>query len=262
MKLLRYIFTIASLTIFVQKSFGTAQIPDFIIYKGDTLSIQANPLEGYFVNHPRPDSIFEKYGNHTTACWRRYIGYWELRNDSLFLLRLQGDSTDFDLSVIFKDRKTDGEIFADWVSFSILNPYGKLMHYEHSDYWSTYEFEREFIFSNGILTGIKHYDNSKSKRSKFTDNLVMLKKYIEEHIDYLNITNEPYEPAKVYVEISHVTDDGIIDSVTVMRGWDKERDREAVRVVKSIPEWEVVYRHGKRIQLPWIIPVVFGRKEE
>ena len=51
-----------------QKAFGTAQIPDFLIYEGDTLSIYANPLESYFENHSRPDSLFSEIGYNSTAC--------------------------------------------------------------------------------------------------------------------------------------------------------------------------------------------------
>ncbi len=84
----------------IEKVTGTAQIPDFLIYKGDTLAIYANPLETYFDSISRPDNIFAKYGYNSTACWRGYIGFWELKNDSLYLVELQGDSTKIDLSHI------------------------------------------------------------------------------------------------------------------------------------------------------------------
>jgi hypothetical protein len=262
MKVFRLIAILVILTSTIQRVSGTAQIPDFLIYKGDTLSIYANPLESYFDSISRPDSIFDQYGYHSTACWRGYIGYWELKNDSLFLIEIHGDSVKIDLSLIFKDRKTDNKIFADWVDYSILNPYGKLILYEHMGYGSIYEFEREFIFSKGILTGVKKYDNSKSRKCKFTENLELLKKYIQENINYSNIADEPYEEARVYVQILSVTEDGRIDSIKVIRGWDKERDNEAIRVVKSIPEWDVLYKHGEQFHITWTIPVIFGKTGE
>lgn len=245
----------------MHNAWGTAQVSDYLIYKGDTLKIYANPLESYFDStlRPRPDSVFDKYGYKSTGCWRGYIGYWEIKNDSLFLLELHGDSCKIDLSLIFKDRQTDKKIFADWVNFSILNPYGDLVYYVHMGYESIYEYERKFIFSQGILTDIIQYDNSKSKRSKFTGDSDLLKNYIQDNIDYSNISNEPYEKAKVYVQIYSVTGEGKIDSVKVMRGWDKERDNEAISVVKSIPEWDIIFSQGQQIQIPWIIPVIFGK---
>ncbi|MFT3739079.1 MAG: hypothetical protein QM786_09995 [Breznakibacter sp.] len=261
MRILRLIATLILLISMIEKTSGTAQIPDFLIYKGDTLSIYANPLESYFDSISRPDSIFDKYGYNSTACWRGYIGFWELKNDSLFLLELQGDSTIIDLSLIFNDRKTDTKIFADWVDDSILNPYGKLVLYEHMGYASIYEFEREFIFSKGVLTGIQEYDNSKSRRCKFTENTELLKEFIKANVNYANVKNKPYEKARVFVQICSVTEDGKIDRVKVICGWDNERDKEAIRVVKLIPEWDIVYRHGKQIHIPWIIPVTFGENE-
>jgi hypothetical protein len=258
----RLILLLIFLTSMIEKVSGTAQIPDFLIYKGDTLSIYANPLESYFDSISRPDSIFEKYGYNSTACWRGYIGYWELRNDSLFLVELHGDSTKIDLSLIFNNRNTDKKIFADWVDYPINNPYGELIHYEHMGYASIYEFERDFIIKKGILTEIKEYDNSKSRKCKFTEKPELIREYIQANINYDNITNDPYEKARVYVQICSVTEDGKIDSVKVMRGWDKERDKEAIRVVKSIPEWDILYSKGKQIQIPWAIPVIFGKKEE
>lgn len=249
-------------TFTIGKLFSTAQIPDFLIYKGDTLAIYANPLESYFDKILRPDSIFDKYGYNSTACWRGYIGYWELKNDSLFLLELNGYSQKIDLSLILKDKDPNKKIFADWVNQSIINPYGKLVHYEHADYASIYEFEKDFFFKNGILTKITEYDNSKSKKSKFMEKPELLRDFFQTNINYSNITNDPYKRAKVIVKICNVSEYGKIDSVEVLRSSDYERDNEAIRVVKSIPEWSVIYSRGKQIQIPWMIPVTFGKQDE
>lgn len=66
------------------KIFGTAQIPDLLIYNNDTVSLYANPLESYYTeDNPRPDYIVG--GCWSTACWRGYQAIWEVKNDSLFL---------------------------------------------------------------------------------------------------------------------------------------------------------------------------------
>jgi hypothetical protein len=248
--------------VIVQETFGTAQIPDFMIYKGDTLKIFSNPLESYFNNHPSPDSIFEKYGYHSTASWRKYIAYWELRNDSLFLLEIKGGSSNIDLSLIFKDRETDRKIFADWFDYSILNPHGKQIRYEHSGYNSIYEFEREFVFSNGILIDIIEFDNTNSIISEFYKNPELLKSFFQENIDYSKLENESCAEVRVFVQIVNVTEEGKIDSVKVLRGFDKEHDMEALRVVKLIPEWNVLFSRGEKLNYMWVVPVIFNRKEE
>ena len=257
MKKLQHISFIFILVLLNQNVFATAQIPDFLIYKGDTLSIYTNPLESYFENHSRPDSLFAEIGYNSTACWRGYIAYWELKNDSLFLTKIEGDSININFSKIFKDRKIKDKIFADWYNYSIYNPYSKLLYFENTGYGSIYELEREFKFKNGVLTEIKNYDNSKSKKSKYTENPELLQKFIRENIDYSKIS-EPNEKARVFVQIISTNESGKIDSVNVVRGWDKERDLEAIRVIKSIPEWDVLYRHGKQFNITWTVPVYFG----
>ncbi len=261
MKTVKYIWIFLFLITNSQNIFGTAQIPDYLVYKGDTLAIYANPLESYFENHIRPESVFEEIGFSSTDCWRGYVAYWELKNDSLYLTRIEGDSVDIKLSSIFSDRKVKNKVFADWYNYSILNPYGKELHYVHMGYGSIYEFEREFVFSRGILREIKTYDNSKSRKSEFTLNPELLKKYIQGNIDYSNI-DEPDKPAKVFVQILKVNAQGKIDSVGIIRGSDPQRNVEALRVVKSIPDWDVLYRHGELFNLTWTIPVLFGIKEE
>jgi hypothetical protein len=68
--------------------FSTAQIPDLLIYKSDTVALYANPLEAYYnENIPRPD--FKLGGCWSTACWRGYQAIWEIKNDSLFLNTIQ-----------------------------------------------------------------------------------------------------------------------------------------------------------------------------
>ncbi|MFC0878831.1 energy transducer TonB [Saccharicrinis sp. FJH2] len=258
MKVFYYILTLITLSVSIEKSYGTAQIPDFLIYKGDTLSIYANPLESYFDTHPRPDSLFDY---NSTSCWRGYIGYWELKNDSLFLINILGDSSSIDLSLIFHDRDIKNKIFADWYDYSIYNPYGKLLHYEHMGYSSIYEFEREFVFSNGILKSINYFDNSKSKKSKYTQDKNLLIDYIKTNTNH-SLLPDTIDKARVFVQIIKVSKTGQIDSVSIVRGFNDTLDKEALRVVKSIPEWHILYNHGEPFNLIWTIPVIFDRKNE
>lgn len=246
---------------FNQSLFGTAQAPDYLIYQGDTLAIFSNPLEAYFdENHPRPDSIFEKYGYHSTGCWRGYIGYWELKEDSLFLVKLEGDSVDIDLSLVFPNREVKKTlIFADWYSYSLLHPYGDLIHYEHMGYASIYEFEREFILKAGVLKEIVEYDNSKSKESIYTQKPSVLYHFFYENIDWDKLGNsENVELRKVYTVI--ITDSiGKINDIRIVRGINELFDNEAKRVIKKIPEWTVYYQQGKPIKKGWTIAIIFDK---
>ena len=261
MKIFKLFLLPLFLLLLTSRVYSTSQYPDYLIYKGDTLPIFANPLESYFDHHPRPDSLFEKRGNRSTACWRGYIAYWELKNDSLFLLRVEGDKADIELPLIFNDKKIKGKVFANWYSYSILNPYGELLNYEHMGYNSIYQYEKEFIFKKGKLKSIKLYDNSKSKKSIYTQDESLLKNHIDSMIKNSQLP-KPNVKIKIYVCIADVDDEGRIKKVKIARGYNKLYDQEAMRIVKSIPGWDVLYYHGVRYQLRWCILITFNAEND
>jgi len=65
------------------------QVPDILIYKGDTLSLFSNPLEPYLKSKGFEDN---DRGCNSSACWRGYVATWVLRNDSLFLMSIKSCS--------------------------------------------------------------------------------------------------------------------------------------------------------------------------
>jgi hypothetical protein len=40
-------------------------------------------------------------------------------------------------------------------------------------------------------------------------------------------------------------ENGVVDSVTIMPGSPRKYDRETIRVIKAIPDWDIVYQRGK-----------------
>jgi hypothetical protein len=44
----------------------------------------------------------------------------------------------------------------------------------------------------------------------------------------------------------------------ILKGYDSLFDNEAMRVVKSIPEWDIYYRHEKHERSYWTLPIVFS----
>jgi hypothetical protein len=262
MKKLIYVHFIFILCINL-KTFATEQTPDYLIYKGDTLEIQANPMESYFnESNPRPGAILNKCRYTLTGCWRGYIGYWELKNDSLFLTKLKGKSCDTDLSLIFKDKVINGKVFASWYNLSFIHPFGKQTYNDWMGYSAVYEYEEEFVFSNGILKALNNYDNTKANKSKYFQDGNLLKEYLNANLNTA-ILPDTLDKVRVVVAIRKVNAEGKIDSVIIMRGFNTEIDNEALRVVKSIPAWNTFYKHGKLCNdVIWMIPVVFERKKK
>jgi len=280
---LRYLLCSLGILILSFKSFGTAQIPDILIYKGDTVSLFSCPLFS-FPNQDlvSPKNMFGSKGCFYTGCWRNYVATWEIIDNKLFLIKIRNacyptdgkyiaasykEGTDIlgreyaDLKSLFPDRFQNGKVFADWVSEKLLSPKGKLLFYVHDGFESIFEKEIEFTVQNGIITSALENDNSKTRISKYTTNNKLLIDFIQGNIDFSNIP-EPTERIRVMVRIVSSNDEGKIDSVKVLRGFNETYDREATRVVKSIPDWDVIYRHGKRFNQVWMVPVVFEPKKE
>jgi hypothetical protein len=261
------------------QAFGTAQIPDILIYKGKTLQLFNCPLD--YLGNPtltHPLTLFGSSSCFYTACYRNYVATWEINDKKLYLLSIRnacyGTSQDYvavsyksgvdttgseyaDLKKLFPDKYEDGRVFADWVNYKLISPKGKLLYYIHDGFLSIFKKEIEFTIENGLLTNIKRLDNSKTIVSKYTKDTKLITEFIKKNINYNNLPKSD-EIIKVWVVVSGADDSGKINNAKIQRGFNEAYDNEALRVVKSIPEWDVLYRHGKRIpNMHWAIPVIF-----
>lgn len=261
--------------------FGTAQIPDLILYKGDTLSLHSCPLNSFpNQNLITPEALFGSSGCFFSACWRNYVATWEIIDDKLYLLEVRNacyptstrgvlasfkSGVDKDsvgkeyanLKAIFPQRFKDGKVRADWVDGQLLAPQGDLLYYIHDGFESIYEAELEFTIENGTLVETKTHDNSKTKKSKYIEDQKLLMEFIHKSIKRENLPDSDTLKRRVFVQIISSDENGKIDSVKVVRGVNELYDNEAIRIVKSIPEWEVIYRRGKKINQVWTLPINF-----
>lgn len=61
---------------------------------------------------------------------------------------------------------------------------------------------------------------------------------------------------KVYIQFV-IEKDGSITDVKVARGVDSSLDKEAVRVVKSMPKWTPGKQRGKPVRVAYTLPINF-----
>lgn len=54
-----------------------------------------------------------------------------------------------------------------------------------------------------------------------------------------------------------VTETGEISDVTILRGFDQECDKEALRVVKMMPNWTPGKQNGQNVDVYYVIPIIF-----
>ena len=126
----------------------TAQTGENISYKGATYSMCSEPLSDFAAMGGKlPEFIWP-----STDLWRGYIGDWEVVDDRLYLVGLEGELKDGTKATIesvfpgYPDR-----VFAHWYSGTIRIPLGEMLSYVHMGYESVYERDLLLTFEKGVL---------------------------------------------------------------------------------------------------------------
>ena len=83
-----------------------------------------------------------------------------------------------------------------------------------------------------------------------------LMKFLSKNIKYPTIAQENGTQGRVIIQFV-VERDGSITDVRVARGVDPYLDKEAVRVVKSMPKWIPGKQNGKAVRVKFTVPVMF-----
>ena len=126
----------------------TAQIAERLFYQGESLSLCTNPLESYFAMggiKPRLESV-------CTALWRGYVGSWEILENRLYLVGIEGTvegGEEATLGTFFPD--FPDRVFAHWYSGSLRIPQGKQLEYVHMGYASTFERDLFLDIERGVV---------------------------------------------------------------------------------------------------------------
>ena len=81
-------------------------------------------------------------------------------------------------------------------------------------------------------------------------------KYLSENTKYPVVAQENGVQGRVTVQFV-VEKDGSISDVHVLRGVDPSLDKEAVRVVKSMPRWTPGKQNGITVRVNYRVPVLF-----
>lgn len=184
---MRHILTFIFGLIMTNSVFATGQVPDYLIYKGDTVAIFSNPLEQFFEGTGKTELI-DFVGCGSTACWRGYKAIWELKNDSLFLRQITSCHKDCGLEIKDADLNkmfgTDN-VFAFWFTGKLLIPQGKRVQYIHMGYASIYESELHISFKNGLKTNEKTVSNKKiADKIKFENKQRQIAKSVQDTLFY------------------------------------------------------------------------------
>ena len=138
----------------------TAQMPEKILYEGESGFLFTNPLEASFgKDNPRPG-----FAAPHTACWRGYIGSWEIREDTLYLVDIKawirdrdGKAAPVEFEALFPGKAKP--LKADWFTGTLRIPRGKPIRYVHMGYQTMYEEEMLLRVEAGKVTDRQQIDN-------------------------------------------------------------------------------------------------------
>jgi hypothetical protein len=246
MKTIKLILLLFFMTGMVDKSFATPISTDRLIYNGKTYELYAKPLTKYMRDQPfMEENFYEELTCDGWGCW--YIAQWEIIEDQVFLTGIfccdGHDYSETILSKLFGEKYFEGKVEIKWLTANIISPQGKLLYYIHDPFSNLHETDLEFQFEKGKLIGTKIYDNSKSKQTKYSSNDNTLYEFIYSNINWNKLPKFRSKRIEIDIEFS-ANEEGIVDSVKILNGKQKVFNLELIRVVKSIPEWEVYYRHG------------------
>jgi len=153
---------------------ASPQLPDYLIFKGDTLPVYNLILEDYFrqINKSDQGDLFGlKFRDGASLnCWRGYQAIYEINNDSLFLTHILScwelnDKEQLNISEsnnrlrkIFHERLRNGRVFVDWFTDKISIPNGKLLRWD-GVFYKIFESEILVSIDKGRITNIKELDN-------------------------------------------------------------------------------------------------------
>ncbi|MBO7462831.1 MAG: energy transducer TonB [Bacteroidales bacterium] len=84
-----------------------------------------------------------------------------------------------------------------------------------------------------------------------------LRKYIASNVRYPEMAKENDIQGTVYVRFIIDTDGSVTDA-EILRGVDPLLDKEAIRVVESLPKWEPGRQGGKAVKVRYSVPIKFA----
>ncbi|MEE0923316.1 MAG: energy transducer TonB [Paludibacteraceae bacterium] len=92
---------------------------------------------------------------------------------------------------------------------------------------------------------------------EFPDGQQALFKFLSENVKYPVIAQENGIQGRVICQFVVNKDGSIVDVEVVRSGGDPSLDKEAVRVIKSMPKWKPGKQRGKAVRVKYTVPVNF-----
>ncbi|PXY01160.1 hypothetical protein DF185_10945 [Marinifilum breve] len=131
---------------------------------------------------------------------------------------------------------------------------GKVLPSEGND-WSSNEKAKKSTFNpDDVFVMVEDMP-------QFPGGYAAIQKFINKSIVYPKVAKENGIKGRVFVTFI-ITKDGKIDKPKVVRSVDPSLDKEAIRVIKSMPDWTPGKQNGVIVKVAYTVPVNFGMGNE
>jgi hypothetical protein len=171
--------------VYSPRAFAMPQEAEILIYKEGQYTLRSLPLASYFKSYPVPPALSSYFTWCSAANYRGYQGTWEIKGDSLYLVRLEkgcrprtvlqtGKSSkntekndglraakqrdsEIPLTELFSGQETP--IKAAWYSGQLCIPQGKYICNHYSGWGKEYSNKLLLSVENGVVTNKRVIDS-------------------------------------------------------------------------------------------------------
>jgi len=271
---------------------ASPQMPDYIIFKGDTIATYNLILELYFQKQEKADQgkLFGLSFREGASfnCWRGYQAIYKFDNDTLFLVdiiscgerkcgKINKVASSQKMKAIFNDKFINGKVYIDWfsgdLSFPLKNPNNKVLRWDGVFYTI---FEKETVISiiNGKVLNIADVDNyedirkaiDRKDKSKLSGILFkQLKKVRWKSIDKFDCSDKYLVTIGEDGKVSKVTMPEYPTQDSIDKYWDKDEYNYCINnVFKAMQKlkFDIIKDKGKPISEDVYFEIWFDSKRK
>jgi len=116
--------------------------------------------------------------------------------------------------------------------------------------------ENNVVLEKEVEDNDIHWEWELDTRALFPGGAIALEKYIKDNAHYPSLPHEEGIEGTVYIYFV-VNKKGKVENVRIERGVDYYLDKEAQRVIKSLPDWSPAIMKGKIVNQAFIYPIHF-----
>ena len=134
----------------------TAQVSETLLLDGHKLRLCEVPLNSYFAL----TGVAPRFRAETSACWRGYVGTWDIQDSRLYLIDIGGsyeDGSPVTLESLFPG--FPNRVFAHWYTGTLRVPQGELLKYRHMGWASTFERDLLIEVEDGVVKAMRVQTN-------------------------------------------------------------------------------------------------------